>query len=60
MRTLSLCVAAMVHQQHEPHRNMADRSHGPSASHISAQDSDQDCEGLYVSGMVLAKSLAQN
>lgn len=52
MRTLSLCVAAMVHQQHEPHRNMADRSHGPSASHISAQDSDQDCEGLYVSGMV--------
>lgn len=37
--------AAMVHQHHEPHRNVADRPHGPAAAPLPTKDPHQDCEG---------------
>lgn len=37
-------VTAMVHQYHEPCRNMADWPNGSAAPRLSAEDSDQDCQ----------------
>lgn len=42
----SICasVTAMVHQQYEPCRDMADWSYGPSATRLSTEDTHKDCQ----------------